>query len=65
LPKFNLAQDLEEKKAEPRTPHFLRLKQDIVVCSQEQKCGLKYVMHIPGRHEKSGAEAPQCSLPTK
>jgi hypothetical protein len=44
LPKFNLAQDLEEKKAEPRTPHFLRLKQDIVVCSQEQKCGLKYVM---------------------
>jgi hypothetical protein len=38
---------LGRKKAEPKTPHFLGSNQDIVVCSQEQKCGLKYVMHIP------------------
>ena len=36
------------KKAESRTPHFLSSNQDIVVCSQEQKCGLKYVIHTPG-----------------
>ena len=35
---------LWNKKAEPGTPHFLSLNQDIVVCSQEEKCGLKYVM---------------------
>jgi hypothetical protein len=38
------AQDVEKKKAEPKTPHFLSLKQDIVVCSYEEKCGLKYVI---------------------
>jgi hypothetical protein len=43
---FTLAQDLEEKKAEPATPHFLSLNQDIVARSQEVKCGLKYVIHI-------------------
>jgi hypothetical protein len=30
------------KNAEPRTPHFLSLNQDIVVCSQGQECELKY-----------------------
>jgi len=35
---------LRRKKAEPRTPHFLSLNQDIVAWSQEEKCGLKYVM---------------------
>jgi hypothetical protein len=30
------------KKAEPKTPHFLSLNQDIVDGSQEQKCELKY-----------------------
>jgi hypothetical protein len=33
-----------QKKAESKTPHFLSLNQDIVVLSQEWKCGLKYVM---------------------
>jgi hypothetical protein len=33
------------KKAEPKTPHFLSLKQDIVAWSQKEKCGLKYVIH--------------------
>jgi len=32
------------KKAEPRTPHFLSLNQDIVAWSQNEKCRLKYVM---------------------
>jgi len=36
------------KKAEPKTPHFLSLKQDIVALSQEEKWGLKYVIHSPG-----------------
>ena len=40
---------LINKKAEPKTPHFLSSNQDVVVCSQEQKCGLKYVIHSPGR----------------
>jgi hypothetical protein len=33
-----------EKKAELKTPHFLNSNQDIVVGSQEEKCGLKYVI---------------------
>ena len=45
--KFNLVQDLEKKKAESKTPHFLSLKQDIVAWSAEQKCGLKYVIYTP------------------
>jgi hypothetical protein len=52
---FYQAQDVEKKKAEPKTPHFLSLNQYIVAWSQEEKCGLKYVSHSPGRHEKSGA----------
>jgi len=36
-------QMLRRKKAEPKTPHFLSLNQDIVAWSQEEKCGLKYV----------------------
>jgi hypothetical protein len=36
--------------------------QDIGSYSKYQKCGLKYVIHNPGKHEKSGAEAPRCSL---
>jgi hypothetical protein len=38
------AQDVETKKAEPKTPHFLNLTQDIVASPQEAKCGLKYAM---------------------
>ena len=41
---FAQAQDVENKEAEPRTPHFLSLTQDIVAQSKSQKCGLKYVM---------------------
>ncbi len=37
---FTLAQDVEKKKAEPKTPHFLSLNQDIVAGSQEGKCGV-------------------------
>jgi len=48
LLKFSLAQDVEKKKAEQKTPHFLGLNQDIVVWSPEEKCGLKYVIHTPG-----------------
>ena len=33
-----------QKKAEPKTPHFLSLNQDIVASPQDEKCGLKYVM---------------------
>jgi len=36
---------LGRKKAEPKTPHFLSLNQDIVAWSQDEKCGLKYVIH--------------------
>ena len=37
------------KKAEPKTPHFLSLNQDIVAWSQDEKCGLKYVICTFGR----------------
>jgi len=43
--KFAQAQDIEMKKAEPKTPHFLSLNPDIVAWSQGEKCGLKYVIH--------------------
>jgi hypothetical protein len=42
--KFIEAQDVEKKKAEPKTPHFLSLKQDIVGWLQVEKWGLKYVI---------------------
>ena len=49
LLKFNLVQDFEKKKAEPKTPHFLCLSQDMVAGSQKRKCGLKYVILTSGR----------------
>ena len=48
FPSGNSAQDVEKKKAEPKTPHFLGLDQDIVAWPQEEKCRLKYVIHISG-----------------
>jgi hypothetical protein len=39
--KFAEAQDVEKKKAELGTPHFLSLNQDTVAWSQEKKYGLK------------------------
>ena len=44
FPTRNFAQDVEKKKAEPVTPHFLGLNQDMVAWFQEVKCGLKYVI---------------------
>ena len=35
---------LGRKKAEPKTPHFLSLDQDIVGSPQDEKCELKYDM---------------------
>ena len=52
LLEFNLAQDIEEKKAKPVPPHFFSLNQDIVAWSQGEKCGLKYVIHIPDDQPK-------------
>ena len=46
------AQDVGKKKAEPKTPHFLSLNQNIVASPQDEKCGLKYVIHIPGGQPK-------------
>ena len=37
FPKFTLPQDVEHKKAEPKTPHFHSFNQDIVAQSQEEK----------------------------
>jgi hypothetical protein len=48
FPPKSSTQDLEKKKAEPKTPHFLSLNQNIVASPQDEKCGLKYVMLTPG-----------------
>ena len=34
------------KKCGGKAPHFLSLNQDIVASPQEEKCGLKHVIHI-------------------
>jgi hypothetical protein len=44
FPLESSAQNVEKKKAEPKTPHFLSLNQDIVAWSQQEECALKYVM---------------------
>jgi hypothetical protein len=41
------AQDVEKKKAEQKTPHFLSVNQDIVAWFQEKKCELRDVIQIP------------------
>jgi hypothetical protein len=45
LLKFTLSQDVEKKKAEPRTPHFLSSNQDVVANQKYQECELKYVIN--------------------
>lgn len=45
--RFAQAQNVENKKAESKTPHFLCLSQDIVAESQGQECGLQYVICTP------------------
>jgi hypothetical protein len=47
IPSETSAQDVEKKKAEPRTPHFLSLNQGMVAGSQTAECRLKYVMQTP------------------
>jgi hypothetical protein len=37
---FTVAEDIEKNKAEPRTPHFSNLNQDIVGWSQKEKFGV-------------------------
>ena len=37
-----------EQKSGAEAPHLLSSNQDIVALSQEEKCGLKYVIHTPG-----------------
>ena len=45
---FNLVIDVVgTKKRSQELRIFLVLNQDIVAWSQEEKCGLKYVIHIP------------------
>ena len=57
------AQDVGKKKAEPKTPHFLSLNQDIVAGYQKRKCRLKYVIHTPrARIEKRKKTAPVTQL---
>jgi hypothetical protein len=46
FPESSWAQNVEKKKAEPKTPHFPSLNQHIVARSKEGKWGLKYVMWI-------------------
>jgi len=41
---FAQAQDVEKKKAEPKTSHFLSLNQDVVDRSKGEKWVLKYGM---------------------
>ena len=43
-----LVQDVEKKKTEQKTPHFLSLNQDVVAWSKREKWGLKYVIHTRG-----------------
>ena len=62
FPTRNLTQDIEKKKAEPKTPHFLSLNQDIVAWSQEEKCGLKYVIHIQDFHSLNGSFWPKSTV---
>jgi len=47
---FAPVQNVGKKKAESKTPHLLNLNQDIVAWSQEEKCGLKYVMFTQSRN---------------
>jgi hypothetical protein len=51
------APDVEMKKAEPVTPHFLNLGQDIVVGSKDEKCGVCNV-HSSWVVRRGGKENP-------
>ena len=51
-----------QKKAEPKTPHFLSLNQDSVAALQEQKCGLKYVMHSQTKNPSKLLARPNAAV---
>jgi hypothetical protein len=53
---FNLAQDIGKKKAEPRTPHFFSLNQDIVPWSQKEKCRVCN-LHFPKQKGRAIADS--------
>jgi hypothetical protein len=55
---YFLSVRLWNKKAEPGTPHFFSLKQDIVAWSQEVKCELKYVMFTQSKNQRSCLPRP-------
>ena len=61
FPFGNSAQDVEMKKAEPKTPHLPSLNQDIVVYSQEQECELKYDMSSQNQKSIELVSASNCS----
>ncbi|MDH3928842.1 MAG: hypothetical protein OEV22_12965 [Deltaproteobacteria bacterium] len=50
------------KKAEPGIPHLLSLNQDIVARSQEQKCGLKYVIHSQTKNPSKLLARPNAAV---
>ena len=56
---------MERKKAEPKTPHFLSLNQDIVAGPQEGNCGLKYDMLTLGWLTGQEKAEPKLRLPSK
>jgi hypothetical protein len=49
------AHDVEKKKAEPKTPHFPSLNQDIVARSEEAKVEIK-VCNIQSGQKINGAD---------
>ena len=59
--RFAQAQDVEKKKAEPKTPHFCSLNQDVVAWSEEENWGLKYVIHSTGDQPGLQIITPSCS----
>jgi hypothetical protein len=56
-----LAQDVEKRKAEPKTLHFLSLKQDIVGWLQVEKWGLKYGIFTQAKKLKKLLACSDCN----
>jgi len=55
--RFDQAQDVEKKKAEPRTPDLFSLNQDIVPGFEEEKWGLKYAIFSFSSQSQEKAKA--------
>jgi len=58
---FAQAQDVEKKKAETETPHFLSSNQDIVYWAKEEKCQLKHVMFTQSEKSAELLAPSECS----